>query len=774
MAKKDITPDFGTPEQVMKICEDIQTAENLRALDRAMIDNLFNGGRPWSEAEKEKFQIQVNVNWNEGAKLLQDANRQLNNALIFKERYFAATCKGGAKEKRDEWGQKFTKNIHEPLKRGNSGKKHMFLLKSRNAAVSLHGVGPIMWMKDFGWLGRFIPLEDLLIPTDTLVDFSNLGHFAVNLYLTQAEFFDMAHGDHVDKRWNVTMVNQILDALAKPTEGQTQIIRAQEQPEKWVELRKQNRGYYDSDAVQTVKLRMFFYKNPKTGGWYRCVVLREAISTIPAASDPSTEGKFLFDGTDEQFAGNINEILHVQFGDNSLVAPLKYHSVRGLGVMLYSPIECNNRVRCETVQHLLLNLKTLLRVSNPVDRDRPKMLDLSQYSVVEDGISIIPNTERHQIDPRLVEYVQSQMRQLMSEGSASYVQDINDGTSKERTATETNAIVQSVNVQVSAMLQSMYMQEAYYYTELVRRFLKKNSDDEEVEEFQKQCKKDGIPDDLMVAKNWLVEPERVLGAGDQFLANQEASALLNLSPQLGTQAQQLIQRKYVTTLTRDPAMADLLIPMKKQVTSGVLEAENIFGTLFSGIPLEPREKISREDHIEALLGMLQSKVQQIESTGNVGTIDQIIGLKTVMTYIGQNIEMISRDVTKKESVKEYGDMLGGLANMVKAFEQRLMEQQQEQSQQLDPDTMNKLRGQEMMFQTKSRITEANAMQKLEIKQKQFQLKMQQDMEKHQIEMAKMMADTNAEIMSGAVKTGADVANQKAKAEAAATNGGTDN
>jgi hypothetical protein len=661
---KTFKAEFATPEQIATICEKMQTVERVRASDRAWIDVLANGGRPYTPDEVEKFQIQINVNWGGLRKIIQTANSQVNNALIYKDKFFTATSVNGPIEKRERYSTVFTSNINDLLKRGKTGRQHMNLLKSRNAAVTLHGVGPIMWRNAYGLIGRFVPLENLLIPTDTLSDFSNLGQFAINMELTQAEFFDQTHGDHVDKRWNVAACRKILDDLAKPLDN-THTATFADQPEKRIEQFKQNRCYYDSDAASTVKLRFFFYKNPEKGEWYRCVILKEGTSNQPEKKD------FIYDGRDTPFAENLSHILHVQFGDNNLCAPLKYHSVRGLGAILYSAEECNNRILCETVQHTLLNLKTFLRIQNPSDRDRPKMLDLSQYSVVEDGVSIIPASERHQIDPRLVEYVQSQLRMIMSEGSTSYVQDVNKQSSQPETATKTNALVQTANVQVSAMLQSLYAQEVFYYEEIVRRALDKKCEEPAVVGFRNKCKKDGIPDELMVVSNWQIDPERVLGGGDQFLANQEANALLSQSQRFDPTSQRTILRKWATTTTRNPAMGDLLVPNDPtKATPGTVAAEDVFGTLMEGIPASIREGIDRTTYVESMIGMLGSKVQMITAIDNMGTPQELLGLKTVEDHIGKNIQILAMDQTMKQRVKIYSDALGKIANLIKGFEQR--------------------------------------------------------------------------------------------------------
>lgn len=764
------------PENVWTITERMQLVERTRASDRAIINNQFNGGRPYTDKEAEEYQIDFNINFNEGKQILIPAINQLNNALIFKERFFTVSSKGGKPEKKQEYADIFTRNIHVPLKHGESGKKQMFLLKNRNAALALHGIGPVMWMNDFSWRGKFIPLEDLLIPTDTWCDFSNLMFFAVNRYLTAGEFFDMTHGESVDKGWNQKMVKAIMDDMVKPSQAQaSQYFALQDQPEKQIEWLKQNRCAWDYDAANTVKIRLFFYKDHKSKKWHRCVILREGTPNVPA----DKQEEFLYDGTSKPYAKNLARMLHVQFGDNSIVAPLKYHSVRGLGVDLYGPVECNNRTRCEFQQHVSFQMKTLLRISNPVDRDRPKVLDLSQYSVVEDGVNFIPKEERYQIDPRLADQALSQSKQMMGEASSSYVRDIESTSGEPRTATETNVLATQATESVSNMLQGVYAQEEFYWEEEVRRFCLPNSEDEEVKAFQEKCIADGIPKELMKSDNWIIKIERALGGGDQYMASQEASALLGQSQRYDPQSQRIILRKWTNTITRDPKMGELLVPDDPNMaTKGKISAEDVFGTLMQGIPASIRQGIERTEYVEAMLGMMNSKIQQITQIDGMGTPQEFIGLNTVGQHIAQNIEILAQDQTQKQNVKIYADHLGKLMNLVKAFGQRQQQAAEEKAarENFDPEMQAKIQLQQQMGQQKMELNAASAQQKMQtkqmqtqqqmaIKQQQFEQQMAQQMEKHRLEMMTLMEQTQAELTAQGIVTGSTVASERQKTQA---------
>src|SRR6267154_1545831 len=483
MADKDKKSknEFGSVEKVINVIKPMEDIERLRANDRAKIDTLFNGKRPYTKEEEEKNQIPVNVNWGMGKKVMRDANNQVNSALLHPGTLFQCTLEHGQVDKRDEWSQSFTKNIHIPLQRGKSGKKHASLMKNRNASLCMHGIGALMWYNPFRWMARFVGLEDLLIPTETYSDFSNLRYFAVNLYLTTGELMDMTYGDTVKPGWNKKMVDGILKAMKEVhSEGIPPTWR--DQPEAMQNVLKENRGYYYSDAIPKIRCRWFFYQKidePKK--WYRVMILREAYGEVKPSMD------FLFDGQDEPFADDIDQILSVQYGDNNFVAPLKFHAVRGLGVDLYAPIEELNRLFCEFIWAVHIDFRILFRIKDPADRDRLKQIVLSQFGTIPEGMEMLKREERYQIDPSLFDQAVGVMRDNLQESSSSFVKDTNDGTEKEMTAKEATIRLNQANSMVSSMLQSLYFQEGFYYEEIVRRFCRNDKDDPEVAAFRKRC-----------------------------------------------------------------------------------------------------------------------------------------------------------------------------------------------------------------------------------------------------------------------------------------------
>lgn len=711
--------EFKDAASVENVIRSMEQIEMLRANDRALIDQLFNGQRPYTDEEAQRFNIQINVNWQEGKRIMRDANAQLNAALLHDGIMFNCTPEEGKEDKRDEWATIFTQAIHKPLQRNETGRRFYFTIKNRNASVSLHGIGALLWTTNFKWMPRFVPLEDLLIPTETYCDLTNLRYFAVNVYLTPGELMDMAMGDNVVPGWNKGMVAQIMDNMRTQfNQGIPSTWRYQ--PEAMQNIFKENNGYYYSDAVPKIRARWFFYReveNPKQ--WYRVMVLREAYG------DAKPDTGFLFDGTDKFFANNVSEILSLQYGDNNLVPTLKYHTVRGMGTDLYAPVECLNRLRCQFVQSVFEHLLMYFRIQDPQDRERLKQIVLTQYGVLPEGLNIVPRADRHQIDPNLVDDAMAQMRQIMQESASSYVQNVNDGTSKEMTAKEAQIRLNQATVMVSTMLQSLYIQEAFFYQELVRRFCFKGSNDAEVKQFQQECLRAGIPPELLYNhRAWRVTPERVMGGGDKSQAQMEAQWLWSNQTAFDPSVLPTLKRMVVGTLLNDPNKARLLVPLAKpQATEGVMAAENVFGTLMDGQQCVPRQGIDQQGYIETLLRMANNVVQRIASTSNVGSAQEIIGLMTVIQNAGMHVAILGQDQRYKQLVAQYGNALGQLTNEIKAFAQRFGEQQQAQmqQQQSNPNDAAKASGTMMMAVTKARIAEQSAALKNRQKEIAFQM-----------------------------------------------------
>lgn len=707
----------------------MKQAELVRATNRVLINELFDGWPPYTEEEAKENGINVNVNWKEGTILLWQARRQWENAFTKPSNYFTVSLNKGPAIKRKAWGRIITQKINRVLKRSWP---YYQLVCSKGAGVMIHGTAAQFWGDKYDWLPYFVPVEDLLIPTDAECSLQNLVYFAIRREYTVGELYRMTHGKKVDKGWNLKAVKKLLyewrDYNTNPD-----YYTWSDSPEKLSELYKQNLTYFESDKAPTIPMWDLFYQEDDSDspGWYRKMLLDH--------DGPSTtSSEFIYTSRDRTFAEELAHTLHIQFADGSNKPPFKYHTVRSLGFLLYDVCQMSNRLRCEATQHVFDSLMALFRINDPSDRDRVKKIMLARNKVLEGGVQMIPRQERHQIDDGLLETMLAQYKQLMGEASASYTQESDTGTQKEQTATEVMAKVNQVNALLSSMLTKAYFQETFAYTEICRRFCIRKSLNSDVQRFRAQCLEEGIPEEVLDVEYWDVEPEQVLGSGNKVLEVAQANQLMAWRQFLGPEAQQQALHIGVEAVTDNPQLADELAPMEAQqhVSDAIHHAEMSFGTLMQGVDVQPRPGLNLIETVETWLRMMGQKVQQITQMGGVGTPQDVIGLQTVAKNIGSRIQMIGQDENEKQRVKQYGDVLGKLMNLVKAFTQRQQEAAQQQNGHQDPETMAKIQSEMATTKVKLQSKEAASKQRLRHNEAKFRQQQVHEQERTKADLFK--------------------------------------
>lgn len=769
------TPDYGTPQSVLAAIELMQAPERVRAGNRAKIDNLAQGQLPMTPAQQRENQSSVNVNWGELGKVLREATGQVNNSLLHKGNYADYKLLKGKVEKRDEWSAVVTEDVNRIKTRGKTGMENFFRLKNRNGSLVLHGIGVLLWSNAFDVFPRFIPLEDLLVPTGSLQGFSNWTNFACNLYLTPSELVRMTHTDSKaaeESGWNLKAVRKVLDVYGK-LNANTENYHWWDQPEKMVSHWRENQAAYDCDSVPKVNLSCLYYKS-QDGKWYRKIVLKD-VEVGEGVTGMKLADEFIFDSGKRVFADDITHILHVQYGDCNPVPPYTYHGTRGMGELLYAPVQYLNLLRSQWFHHVMESMMMGLKVTNPQNQDRPKVITLKPNFVLEQGVTIIPQNERHQVDPRLVEGAMSESRQLLSESSASYVQDVDSGTNREQTLGEAQIKLQNANKIVSTMMDTLYKLENFKEEEEFRRLLLPNSTDPAAVKFQAQCKAAGIPEALMKPECWQVDVVRVAGGGDKTLALQTAMTLIQMLPHYDPTAQRTIIRDATAIITDDYDKAKLLVPDERpQVTKGAMAADEVFPNLMLGTPAGIREGIEREDFITALMEKMQAIIDRVEGTDSVGTQADVIGLSVVSDYVKQNLALMEKNPENKEFTTAAAKELGKFDNMIKAFGQR----QEEAKSQTQPDPEQVAKTQAVQMAAEQKL--ANSQQSFEQKHQQAEVKFAQKMEQQaetqavsirqmldeaRLEISSLQAKALAEIEALRLKSQAEVAAMKEKAAA---------
>lgn len=733
----------------------MKTAELLRASNRALIQDLYNGLPPYTRTEEEENHILVNVNWKQGTNLLHQCRRQYENAFLKPGVFFNVHLDIGPVSKRRDWGRIITRNLNRPLKRSLA---FMEAYRSKFAGVVLHGVGPMMWEDSWKWLPYTFGIEDLLIPTDTYTTLENLYYFGVRKPMKPGELFRKTFGmpeKYRDAGWDMKSVQKLLNSYKDLNQNPHQ-WNWSEHPEKMAEIYKQNQTYYDSDTAPVIWFWDFYFQQEEDEGGKWCRRLMLDNDYVPAGmqgmSDPI---KFIYQRDD--IADELGNILHIQLGDGNNKPPFMYHSVRAIGWILYDVCHMMNRLQCQFTEHVFEQMMFIIQSQDPNDRSRIEKFLLQNKGIIPEGTRILPANERYQVDAELINNLQSNFKQLMAESTSAYTQDIDEGTRKEKTATEVMAQVNSVNALTTSLINYAYLRENFAYREIARRFCLKDSPEAEVKRFRADCIKGGVPEQYLDVEYWDIESERVLGGGNKVLEVAQAKELLAMRPTLAPDAQQEVDRIAIGAITDDEKLAMRLVPENPQkITDARHDAALAFGTLMQGVQIGVRSGYSQREQIEEYLKMMTQVIQRITQTGNVGTPQDVIGLQTVAGHVEEHIKILAEDKSEKAQVHEFQKVLMKLMNLVKAFAQRQQQaaQKAQQAQQQDPAAMAKIQMDAMANRVKLQGQQAKQQQQLKHKEIAFQQKQQHDQARTASELELHGAKTRADIFNNSMATAA--------------------
>lgn len=750
--------NFSDPSKVADVIQRMQDSDEPRAINRTRINSHFNGNPPWTDDEAEELRVQYNVPFGEGPTIMDNARGQWETAFTAKDKYFSVRLSAGPPHKRIEWAMEITGLLAKIMKRDS---EYTDTVNTIGAQLMLHGIGPVMWENQDRWCPYPVAIEDLKINSRTLTSFSNLAYFGVMRRYTPFELYRAALGEYADPNWNPKMVKQILAKLADVNSEQTDWTQYQF-PERLEEDFKSNGGYWGSDAVPTINCWDFYHRDDKkdSKAFYRKIILDWDQPTLGGSENASSQAKsgFLYESK-EPYADNWRHILHVTFANGAHVAPFRYHSVRGLGYRLYRQSITLDKMMNKMVESFFMEMLWIFKNVPAEDRERLEFVLLNNMGVLPQGASYVPAQERYKPDLPTIMANINQMRQLMSESSASYVSDSEGEGNARETATKTTARLQSANRLIGAFLSKSYTQMQFQDQEICRRFCRKNSEDPDVQEFWQECRDKGIPEEVLDLKYWDVTPEKVIANGDKLLGAILIDRLMAQYPRFGPDAQKLLLRIFAES-SSDPDLATALVPLNEdqEASPTVVHAYDSIGTIMLGLP----SPISKTDNLiestETLLQAMAALTARIEKQNGMTDEKTVLGLFNLGQAIAQRIQLISQDQAEKPRVKVYEDALKRQMNMVKAYAQRLQQQAQKRGQQLSPEIMAKMQADMLTAQSNARIKEASNQQKMKHKEQGFWMEQRRRDQETQFDLARKAQEAQVDVAAADLKTEGEIRN----------------
>lgn len=757
--------DWDDSRLLDMLCFSTRLADYPRALNRVRVAECANGYPPYSEQEVEDNKIVVNASDLAMARILHDARIQFNNMILKTGNFFTCRTDAGPKHKRAEWGAIRTQEINRVMKRSI---RYFEAKRAKFASLVLHGIGPHVWENQDCWCIKPMGLEDVMLPDGVLIGFDNLPWFIIYRSFTAYELQRLAKGPHADKHWNSKLVDK---CLAWADQQATQLMR-QNWPEVWAPEKQSERvkemtGAYASSQVPTINcFDIYAYDDRDNGtGWIRRLILDawatpskegntynmvRAPELESAGMAPKAKDDFLYSSQREKIADSWQNIVGFTFADLSAVAPFRYHSVRGLGWLLYEACEIQNRMKCRFYEAVFEGLQQYFRVKSADDAQQVLEVMLANRKFIDPRVEFVKKDERWQVDSTLVELGMKLNAQDIERHAASYTPNTNYSADRtEKTKFQVMAEVNAINSMVSAALSQAYRYDNAEYQEISRRFCKANSDDPDVRRVRQRCLDKGISAKVLNDPEvWQVEAERIMGGGNKTMEMAIAQQLMEWRMAFDPEPQRDILRDAVLAITDDPDRANSLVPRAPvQVTDSVHDAQLAAGVLAQGLPVAVKTGINHVEYIETLLKTLALMVQQAQQNGGMPDPRALGGMQNIAQHIDGHIQILAQDPAEKERVKQYGDALNQLVNFIKAFGQRLQEAMQKQAQaqaqgngQMDPKDQAKIQAMMMETKVKTELQRERSAQR----QAQDQLRFEEQMRQEQIRHGQQLQQQSAQ------------------------------
>lgn len=723
--------NFSTPSKATSTIRSLDWVERQRDLNRLPVNREFNGFPPLSEPEAERVGLDVNTNFKEGSMMFQEAISQYKSAFCSQGQFFTVTLPEAPLSKRDDWSTFITKRLKYMMTHpmSHSSQEYYNLWDNKAASIVMHGPGLVQWDGPDKWCPKFVAIEDFRVPTDTNTSFDNLPWFAVRRRYTPGEIYQKAFRNASLPGWNRAALKKVLRAIKDDNFQRDFNNNDWESPTKWLEKLKQDAGYYCSDAVPAIPVWDLYFQGEGGNHWFR-----RCVADLDTPGEVQEE--WLYTSGNRPEARRLGQILHMLPGDLNNKPPLKFHSMRSLGFTLVEPCFWSNVSMCWLLHHTMMSFRPWFRVADPVDRAKQQFVDIGSSVNLPDGVSIVPWEQRHRIDARLVEMVMAKMRQVQGQAADTYTQELDTGTSKERTAFETSALLSLKNSGLTRILTNAYRNETFSYVEICRRACKRNSTDPDCKKFRQACLDHGIDEKQLDVERWDVNPVTTMGQGNDVLELQRANLLMSIKPQLPPEGQDMVTFKYVAAVTKNPEEARSITQFGKRpmVTDSVHDAQLVFGSLMQGVAVQPKSGFNPIEQVGTLLMMMQQFIQRTSAMGALEPED-FLGLSSVALYVQAQLQRIGGDKQQGAVVKQFSDALGKIMNEVKALNQ--------QSQQAkaagngngqDPEAMQKLQQKQAMFEQGLQQKQQNWQMRAQDRQQGFAAQEKRDEQAHQIDL----------------------------------------
>lgn len=689
--------------------------DDQRSYKRARVNGLIDGRPPYRASKlKEAGRAEAcNANWGRARSYMEAGAGNFYDLFSEAPTYLNVLTRHGTAEQRETWSEILTTEADRILRETDQWDYEMQVSIDN---MTLHGCGPLMFENADNCLPKAFLCGDLKVAEFTKSDTFYWDSGLVQATYYPPELYAFIENEEAAKvvGWDVEFTKKVI-ANAIGIRNEAGILYEWEFYQ--AELKNNSLNYYDDSKI--IRVAHVFWKE-FNGRITHAIVERDSAS--------GTETRFLYlnIGRYASFTNSIHP-MYFDHGNGGY-----HHSVTGLGVKMYGPMEYENRLICNLCDKAFAP-KMIFKPGSAEATQRIQLTRYGDYATL----------------PKGVESIQVPVQGLMSDAIEFYevIQGINSdtlGTYKQRSVPQTSGNPPTKfqrmleAAQQSALSKTQinryYKQLDKLYIEIYRRLSNLNSTCPLAKKFQEACQQQGVPPEAIV-RTARVQAGRVAGQGTGFMRKVAIDSLFPVAAAMPEEGRANLIRDKIAVEAGQHAVSRYF-PEKHQPMPSDQEVNALteVSKLKTGVPSKPA---SSQNPVVFATVIAQAAMQSIQSIQRGGDPHEVLRfLSLAGPAIAAQLQRFANDPSRKAIHQALSQQLQQIAKATDQLKQALVKQaqQQKQQQQKQATMMNDL--QLKNLKTRSDIALKNQKQQAQLVQRA---------QRHQFDMALDDASTAHEM-----------------------------
>ena len=663
-----------SPTEARRIYSLIRKADEASQMERAKVQGVIDGERPYDQAELDHQGLGeiCNVNWGQAKQLVQQATAPYIDLVDSSEILITTPVNFGDVQERYDWETIIADEFTRMVKNWQEfPSRYQYLVQQR----LITGVAWAFFDDDIDWRFQASPIGDFLIPRDTIASDNELEVACVTRGVPPHQLFQKIEDEELAGQlgWDVAATKKVIMAAAQNEE------RYSDQPWEALEREFKNNDLAFGAGARKTECRLVYM-------WVKELDSTISMYIFPEKPIDGESNKFIFKKRSlYENASQAYKSFCYGIGTNGY-----FHSIRGLGADIFSIVSALNRLRCRFFDALLFSSLTTIEPESEEAVQDLSTTVIGPWFIKPAGLKVIENNSPNYgqtVLPGLQD-----LTTLLQQAAGNYTTEAVFNTAKERTKFELQAQMDSLASISIASLTLFYQSWESLLKEMLRRvsredYYPQDPGGEMVAEFRQRCLDRGVPPDALMSIDVArARAVRAIGNGSAASRFSIMQQIYGLSANYDPQGRQLALRDLTRTIG-GVELADRYAPAPEaqrppmEAKTAMLENNQLVqGEFVEVLPSE-----MHVIHAPIHLRKLEEYVIQIDD-GQADLVQVTPAMVPVYEHLLAHLEFMQNDPSFPE-VKQKAQQLGEyIGNGVKALEKMQREQQEAEAQNVPQGT----------------------------------------------------------------------------------------